>query len=124
MCHLILLLPVFGLPLFWIWPIALALPVYTLISLLSGWVYYYAIVAMRQQATVGPETLIGSYGEVVSTDDWRLSVRVQSILWGASSPDELVPGERIEVVGIDGLTLRVKKRCLDSTGGYETRIET
>ena len=32
MCHLILLLPFLGLPVFWLWPLDLALPVYVLIT--------------------------------------------------------------------------------------------
>jgi hypothetical protein len=40
MCHLALLLPLLGLPLFWVWPLDLALPVYAVLLLVSAGVYY------------------------------------------------------------------------------------
>ncbi|MEA3274090.1 MAG: NfeD family protein [Pseudomonadota bacterium] len=109
MCHLVLLLPLIGLPVFWLWPLSVALPVYLVILLLSAWVYYYAIVAMRKKVTVGPETLPHSRGEVVGADAGGFCVRVQSELWSASSREALKPGDAIEVVDVDGLTLRVTK---------------
>lgn len=109
MCHLILLLPFFGLPVFWLLPLALAIPVYLVILLLSAWVYYYTILAMRRKVTVGPETLLHCHGEVLSSSDGVLRVRVQSELWRARSADTLLTGESIEVVGVDGLTLQVVK---------------
>ena len=116
MCHLILLLPIFGLPLFWIWPLELALPSYLLVLLLSGWVYYYAIAAMRRQVAVGPETLLYSAGEVVSRDAEGLQVRVQSVLWSAHGDEALKTGDAIEVVGIEGLRLRVRSPGDTRTG--------
>ena len=116
MCHLILLLPFFGLPVFWLWPLSVALPVYLVILLLSVWVYYYTIAAMRRKVIVGPETLLYSCGEVVSTPAGGLGVRVQSELWSVSSADDLKAGDSIEVVGVNGLTLSVEKRCQAGSG--------
>jgi membrane protein implicated in regulation of membrane protease activity len=95
MCHFILLLPFFSLPVFWLWRLSLALPVYLVILLLSVWVYYYTIAAMRRKVAVGPETLLYSRGEVVSAPAGGLRVRVQSELWSASSADELKLGDSI-----------------------------
>jgi len=115
MCHLILLLPFVGLPVFWLWPLELALPVYLLILLLSGWVYYYTIAAIRRKVAVGPETLLHSRGEVVGQDAVQTWVRVEGELWGATTGDELHPGDAVEVVGIEGLVLQVSR--LDSSRG-------
>lgn len=109
MCHLVLGLPILGLPIFWLWPLDLALPVYLVILLLSGWVYYYTFAAMRRAVVVGPETLLHSHGQVVSVADGRVCVRVQSELWRADSDAELNPGDRVEVVGVDGLRLQVAR---------------
>ena len=109
MCHLILLLPILGLPAFWIWPLSVALPVYLVVLLLSLWMYYYVIIAMRRKVTVGPETLVHCRGEVVQIDSSRLKVRVQSEIWSARSSDKLDTGDSIEVASIDGLTLNVTK---------------
>lgn len=115
MCHVVLLLPFFGLPVFWLWPLSLALPIYLVILLLSVWVYYYTIVAMRRKVIVGPETLLHSCGEVESAPAGVLRVRVQSEHWSARSAEKLKPGDSIEVVGIDGLTLRVIKHNKDNS---------
>jgi membrane-bound ClpP family serine protease len=109
MCHLILLLPFFGLPVFWLWSLYLALPVNLVIQLQSARVYYYTIAAMRRQVTVGPETLLHSRGEVVAQFGLKTFVRVQGEIWSASSGDDLKSGDAIEVVGVDGLTLRVSR---------------
>jgi len=47
MCHLILLLPVIALPIFWLLPASQSVPAYAVVVAVSGWVYWYAIKAMR-----------------------------------------------------------------------------
>ncbi len=42
MCHLVLLLPVIALPLFWLLPLSVAGPLYGAAAALAGVVYYYA----------------------------------------------------------------------------------
>jgi len=108
MCHLILLLPFFGVSVFWLWPPAASIPIYLLILAVSGWVYYYTIAAMKRCAMSGPESLLNSQAEVVATYGHRLRVRAQGEVWSAHSKQELAPGDRVEVVGIGGLTLRVR----------------
>ncbi|MGA7982569.1 MAG: NfeD family protein [Chromatiaceae bacterium] len=110
MCHLILLLPLIALPIFWLWPLSLALPVYALTLLISGSTYYYAMAAMRRDITAGRESLAQASGKVVSTDGAKISVRVQGELWGACSDDDLSPGDPIEVIRVSGLTLQVRRR--------------
>ena len=107
MCHLILLLPFFGVSVFWLWPPAASIPVYILILALSGWVYYYSIAAMKRRAMSGPESLLNSQAEVVAIYGHRLRIRAQGEVWSAYSQQKLAPGDRVEVLGIDGLTLRV-----------------
>ena len=51
MCHLVLLLPLFGLAVFWLWPPAVAVPVYLAVLVVSAGVYYLALVAMRLPVT-------------------------------------------------------------------------
>ena len=36
MCHLILLMPILALPIFWLMPLNLAIPIYIIIALMSG----------------------------------------------------------------------------------------
>ena len=107
MCHLILLVPLFALPVFWLWPLAYALPVYLVTLILSAWVYYYAAAMMRRQVVVGSEALRHSRGEVVSTNDGRLCVRVHGELWNAEASEPLRAGDRVEILDVVGVTLKV-----------------
>lgn len=109
MCHLVLLLPLFGLPVFWLWPPAVAVPAYLVVAVVSAGVYYLTFVALRLPVTAGPETLVGARGQVVGVESGDLQVRVQSELWRASANESLDPGESVEVQGIDGLTLKVRR---------------
>ena len=111
MCHLALLLPFFGLPVFWLWPLSMALPSYLVILLLSAGIYYYTIVAMRRNVITGPEALLHSEGVVVSQYGLKTTVRIQGELWSARSGDVLEPGDIIQVVDVNGLSLQVCRRA-------------
>jgi len=108
-CHLVLLLPVAGIAVFWLWPLSIAVPVYGLILLVSGVVYYAMLVAMRHPVVTGREGLLHEIGEIVEASDSGLSVRVHGELWHATSPDGLKPRDLVEVMDIQGLTLSVRK---------------
>ena len=108
MCHLILLLPIVALPVCWLWPPVYALSVYLVILGFSVWVYYYAARVMRRRVVIGPEMLLHDQAEVVSADADGLRIRLHGELWRAESPESLRHGDRVEVVGITGVTLRVK----------------
>ena len=115
MCHLILLMPVFALAFFWIWPLAVAGPAYAAVSVLSLWMYALIWQAMRRPVLGGVEELLHSSGEVVEVGGDMLRVRVHSEIWNAITSDSLRRGERVKVVGITGLTLRVARS--DSADG-------
>ena len=54
---------------------------------------------------VGSEGLVGKKAEVRTPD----MVYVEGALWQAESDEPLQPGDRVEIVAVDGLTLRVRK---------------
>jgi membrane-bound serine protease (ClpP class) len=60
----------------------------------------------RRRAVTGVEALLGRTAVVASPTQ----VRVAGELWEARSDDALVPGEEVEVNGVDGLMLRVSRR--------------
>ena len=95
MCHLVLLLPLFGLTVFWLWPPAVAGPVNLVVLVISAGVYYLALVAMRLPVTVGPEALAGARGKVVRVESGELQVRVRSEVWDASTSEKLSLGDPI-----------------------------
>jgi membrane-bound serine protease (ClpP class) len=58
---------------------------------------------------VGPETLVGAVGRVVTPCRPLGQVRVQGELWRASCADGADEGEEVRVVALDGLTLLVER---------------
>jgi len=109
MCHLILLMPVFSLIVFWIWPFAVASSIYAAVAILSIWMYILIMRAMRRPVLGGAEELLHSFGEVLEAQGDELRVRVHSELWNAESNDTLRRGDRVKVVGILGLILKVRR---------------
>lgn len=115
MCHLLLALPLLALPLFWIFPLSVALPAYGAIAGLSAVIYWFAIQAMNRPIRNGAEGMVGEIGEVIETSDDGLLVRVHNEMWHAVSPDaQLCIGDYTEVVDAERLTLRVRKLDLDA----------
>lgn len=112
MCHLVLLMPVFALVFFWIWPLAVAGPAYAAVSALSLWMYVWIWRAMQRPVLGGAEELLHSKGEVVEVAEDMLHVRVHSEIWNAVSAAPLESfhrGDRVKVVGMSGLILRVTR---------------
>jgi membrane protein implicated in regulation of membrane protease activity len=63
-CHLILFLPAFGLSVFWIFPLDIALTLYLLILGISLLLYFKIFQAMRQRVKTGEEGMLGKKGVV------------------------------------------------------------
>ncbi len=113
MCHLILLMPVVALPLFWLMPVSYAAPIYIFIALVSAFFYWLIMRAMRQPVRDGFQSLIGTEVEVVSKldplDHAQYLVRSGGELWGARSGEVLYPGENVSVTSMDGIRLIVAR---------------
>ena len=108
MCHLLLLLPLVALPVFWLLPWTVAVPTYAAVVAFSGWLYWLAWRAMRRPVVTGQEQLIGSTGEVLKAGSQPLQVRVGGETWDAVCTDRVHKGDQIQVLAIDGLTLHVR----------------
>lgn len=107
MCHLLLLMPLLALPMFWFVPLAIAAPVYAVILALSAWLYVLAMRAMHKPLLIGRASLLHKRGVVIDSGTDGLRVRVRSEVWQAQSGEPLGPGDIVEVVGTDGLVLEV-----------------
>jgi membrane-bound serine protease (ClpP class) len=70
--------------------------------LMAGWLVYKAA---RSKPFIGQEGLVGKIGEVRSNG----FVYVDGALWKAVSDEPLEVGDRVEVLSVDKLTLKVKK---------------
>ncbi len=103
-CHFLLLAPVLGLGLFFIFPWPIALAVYLPILAGSLWLYAKMWEAMRRPVAIGPEALIGADGEALGPD----TARVQSETWRVRSTVLLRPRMRVRVIAREGLTLLVE----------------
>lgn len=109
MCHVLLLLPVLALPVFWLWPPEVALPVYGAAAVVSLGVYAAVYWAWKTPLAHGPQTLLGATGTVVSLGERQVTLRIGGELWLAEVQGaSLSPGEDAVVVAVEGLRLTVR----------------
>jgi membrane-bound ClpP family serine protease len=73
-----------------------------------GEVFFWFWYTRRRRVQVGAETLIGLEAVVVTPCRPRGQVRVQGELWDARCEAGAGAGERVRVVGREGLTLAVE----------------
>jgi membrane-bound serine protease (ClpP class) len=82
------------------------------IGLMFAVILTYALRAQRNPIQAGVETLIGKNGHAVSDFEPAGQVQVGSELWtaeAASGSDKIGKGDRVEVVEVKGLRLKVRK---------------
>ena len=108
MCHLILLMPVLGLPIFWLTPLSIAIPSYTVIVLISGLLYWRIAKSMRQPVQDGFQSLVGTEAEVVSRlppshfAKYLVRAHGEGELWSANSSVALEIGAWVHIVAVMG----------------------
>lgn len=104
MCHVMLLMPVLALPLFWALPLAAAGPLYAAITVASGLLYWRIVTSHRRRPQSGAESLIGTEARVVSRlpepGPAQYLVRSRGELWSATSPDTLKPGDQVCIAAV------------------------
>jgi len=110
MCHVLLLLPVLALPVFWIWPLEIALPIWGTAAAAALAVYVLVYKAWKMPLANGPQALLGATGRVISLGERHVTLRVGGEIWLADViGGPLALGEEAEVVAIDGLRLTARK---------------
>lgn len=108
MCHLILFLPAFALPVFWIFPLGTALPVYLFIFAISLFLHFKVLQAMRSKVHTGQEGMVGKRGLVVDDIDPEGKIEYASEIWDAMTKGRWLPkGEQVMISGFEGLRLLV-----------------
>ena len=111
MCHIILLMPVLALPLFWVLPPGQSIPIYLLLSVASVLLYRRIVRSQRRPPQAGKESLIGTMANVVSSlkpaGEAQYLVRSAGELWGATSRDVLRPGDTVSITDVEGIRLVV-----------------
>ena len=113
MHHLILLLPLIGIVVFWLLPPSSAIPVYLAILLASAGMYWAILRAIKRTPTTGATGLKGTSGRVVSrlkpSDESQYLVEADGELWSANSADTLQPGDEVRIVDVKGIRLEVAR---------------
>lgn len=113
MCHLILVgLPLLALSAFWFLPWPIALPTFVVLIGATFAFYAYLMKSARRPVMTGIEAMRNALGRVRSVQDGAVSIWVKSELWSAQSREQLREGDRVQVTGVDGLVLRVRKAGL------------
>ncbi len=114
-CHAVLLLPLLGLPLFWLLPLGYALPINIAAWLATPFLYRLIRRAMKKPTADGFRSLVGTQAEVVSKSETGRSakylVRAQGEgeLWSAYSTDVLDIGEWVNIVAVKGIGIVVER---------------
>jgi membrane-bound serine protease (ClpP class) len=98
------LLAIFVLPDAWDLPVILLAGVVE-IAETGFWLWY----SRRRRVQMGPETLVGGSGRVVTRCAPLGQVRIQGELWRAHCAGGADVGEEVRVVALDGLTLEVER---------------
>ena len=128
MCHLVLLMPVIALPVFWLMPLNLAAPLYAVIALVSGLLYWLITRSMMKPIATGAESLVGTSAEVVSrlspNNTTKYMVRAGGELWTARSDNSLQPGERVNIAAVDGIRLVIGSSNNNSIETTQTGVRT
>jgi len=106
MHHILLLLPILAILLFFFLPLAWALPLFLATLALSLLAYGKAIRAQRQRVRSGREQMVGERA-VVEAESPFLQVEYRGEIWSARSPVPVAAGESVIITGVDGLTLQV-----------------
>jgi len=107
MCHILILLPLIALILFFLLPPAQATFISVPFFLVFLWLAWVMWKDFRRQVSTGIEGLVGSRAQVVvkTTDGAKVSLRGE--LWNAESSDELSVGETVRVTGFERMKLVV-----------------
>jgi inner membrane protein len=112
MCHLLLLLPVLALPLFWVLPLGIALPLYAAAAGIALAVYALALKAWRSPIVNGTQVLLGATGRVVRVGERDVTLWVGSELWSADvEGTPLAHSDEAVIIAIDRLRLTARKRA-------------
>jgi membrane-bound serine protease (ClpP class) len=100
MCHLIFFIPIFGLPVFWIFPFSIALPLYLFIVGISMLLYYKIFQAMRARVRNGQEAMLGKAAVVLKNIDPEGKIKYATEIWNAvAEGKKFWEGEKVVISG-------------------------
>ena len=109
MCHVVFLLPLLAVAVFFFLPPAQAAFVSVPLFLIFLWLAWVMWKDSRRPVTTGMEGLVGNRAQVVGKTSHGAKVRLNGELWDAESADELSVGETVRVTGFERMRLVVRK---------------
>lgn len=111
MCHLVFFAPVLALPVFWLLPLSVAVPIYGVVLGLTALIAWPVVTAMRRPHVTGVEGMVGARGEALTELNPHGLIRCQGEVWSATADGAIPAGERIRVVAVDRLHLQVARHA-------------
>jgi membrane protein implicated in regulation of membrane protease activity len=112
--HLILLLPILALGLFFVFRWQIALILYIPILLGSLAVFLKVLQAQRQPRTTAEEAMVGAGAVVIEVQKGQTLVEYQGEIWRAVSTVPLHQHEEVLIQAVNGLRLKVAPRASPS----------
>ena len=110
MCHLVLFLPVFALPVFWMFPYSTAMTIYLVIMGISLLLYFLIFKAMMMKPRVGIEAMLGKTGVVIKDIAPEGKIQYATEIWNAMTDGKnFYIGERVIIHGFCGMNVLVKE---------------
>ncbi len=100
----------------WLLKIPISLPIIIFLVLLFVVailvMHRLVIPALHKKVVTGSEGMIGLKGKAIEPLVPEGLIRVSGEYWKARSDDEnIAVGEQVEIVGLDGLTLKIKRKA-------------
>lgn len=123
MCHILFVLPVIGLVLFWLLPVEQAVLLYSLLLIVCSVLFWLMWKDFWRPVRTGVEGMVGGKAEVIQNGKGIAKVFFKGETWDAISAEDLSVGETVEITGVERMRL-VVRRPLDLRGrspGLETR---
>lgn len=114
MCHLILFLPIFALPVFWFFPFSTALTIYLIIAGISLFLYYLIFKAMMMKPMVGKEAMLGKAVVVIKDIAPEGKIKYATEIWNAMTDEKVFSvGEKVIIHGFWGMNVLVKETPIE-----------
>jgi membrane-bound serine protease (ClpP class) len=68
----------------------------------------WLVLKKKRKHVTGPLGLIGEVGEIREWNGTEGKIFVHGSIWAATSDDPFIPGDRAEVLDVEGLVLKIK----------------
>lgn len=111
MCHLILLVPVFGLSSFYFLPLGEASILYAAVLVPCALLYWLIWRSQCRPVTTGIEGMMGGVGQVFHRSELGAKVFYRGEIWEAMCKENLSVGESVVIVGLDRMKLVVRHKA-------------